>query len=114
MLALRLAPRPLNRLIPAVAFTWLGVGFLLFVSVLALDLARLAVQAAALVAEYWRARPEPPQDPERRVFVARALAGTAALATAGVSAYAFRKATGPAEITELPLRLERLPPALSG
>jgi len=114
MLALRLAPRPLNRLVPAAAFTWLGVGFLLFVSVLALDLARLAAQGAALLADYLRAAPEPPQDPARRVFVARALAGTAVLATAGVSAYAFRKATGPAEVSEVPIRLERLPPALSG
>jgi predicted MPP superfamily phosphohydrolase len=114
MLALRLAPRPLNRAIPVAAFTWLGVGFLLFIAVLALDLARLAVQAAALVADYLRAAPEPPQDPARRVFVARALAGTAVLATAGVSAYAYRKATGPAEVNEVPIRLARLPPALSG
>jgi predicted MPP superfamily phosphohydrolase len=114
MFALRLAPRPLNKLIPAVAFTWLGVGFLLFVSVLALDLARLALEGAGLLADYLRARPEPPADPARRVFVARALAGTATLAAAGVSAYAFRKATGPAEVSEIPVRLERLPRALSG
>ena len=114
MLALRLAPRPLDRIIPVAAFTWLGVGFLLFVAVLALDLARLAAEGATLLADYLRARPEPPADPARRVFVARALAGTAAVATAGVSAYAFRQATGPAEVSEVPVRLERLPPALSG
>ncbi len=114
MLALRLAPRPLDRLVPAVAFTWLGVGFLLFVAVLALDLARLAAEAASLVASYLRSTPEAPADPERRRFVARALAGTAAVATAGISAYAFRKATGPAEVNEVPVKLERLPAALSG
>lgn len=114
MAALRLAPRPLDRLVPAAAFTWLGVGFLLFVAILALDLARLAAEGATLLADYLRARPEPPQDPARRIFVARALAGTAAIATAGVSAYAFRKATGPAEVSEVPIRLERLPAALSG
>jgi hypothetical protein len=114
MLALRLAPRPLDRWIPAAAFTWLGVGFLLFVAVLALDLARLAAEGATLLADYLRSRPDPPPDPARRVFVARALAGTAAVATAGIAAYAFRKATGPAEVNEVPVRLERLPPALSG
>jgi predicted MPP superfamily phosphohydrolase len=114
MLALRLAPRPLNKLIPAAAFTWLGVGFLLFVAVLAFDLARLAAQGVTLLADYLRATPEPPQDPARRVFVARALAGTAVIASAGVSAYAFRKATGPAEVNEVPVSLERLPRALSG
>jgi predicted MPP superfamily phosphohydrolase len=96
------------------AFTWLGVGFLLFVAVLALDLARLAAEGATLLSDYLRARPDPPQDPARRIFVARALAGTAAVATAGISAYAFRKATGPAEVSEVPIRLERLPAALSG
>jgi predicted MPP superfamily phosphohydrolase len=114
MIAMRLAPRPLDRLVPAAAFTWLGLGFLLFVAVLALDLARLAAEGATLLADYLRARPEPPADPARRVFVARALAGTAVVATAGISAYAFRKATGPAEVNEVPVRLERLPPALSG
>jgi predicted MPP superfamily phosphohydrolase len=114
MLALRLAPRPFDRLVPVFAFTWLGVGFLLFVSVLALDLARLAAEGATLLADYLRSRPEPPQDPGRRVFVARALAGTAVVATAGISGYAFRKATGPAEVSEVPVKLERLPPALSG
>ncbi len=114
MLALRLAPRPFDRLVAIAAFTWLGVAFLLFVAVLALDLARLAAEGATLLADWARARPDPPDDPARRVFVARALAGTAVAATAGVSAFAFRSATGPAEISEVPVRLERLPRALSG
>jgi predicted MPP superfamily phosphohydrolase len=114
ILALRLAPRPLDRIVPVAAFTWLGLAFLLFVAVLALDLARLAVQSAALVADLARAHPDPPDDPARRIFVARLVAGTAVAATAGVSAFAFRSATGPAEIEEVPVRLERLPPALSG
>jgi predicted MPP superfamily phosphohydrolase len=114
MLALRLAPRPLDRIVPMLAFTWLGLAFLLFVAVLALDLARLAAHGAALVADWARARPDPPEDPARRIFVARALAGTAVAATAGVSAFAFRSATGPAEVNEVPVRLERLPPVLSG
>jgi hypothetical protein len=68
----------------------------------------------AWLADLVRATPEPPPDPERRRFVARALAGTAVLATGGTAAFAFRSATGPAEVTEVPVRLERLPPALSG
>src|SRR5512133_3548130 len=51
ILALRLAPRPLDRIIPVAAFTWLGLAFILFVAVLALDLARLAAQAAVLLAD---------------------------------------------------------------
>jgi uncharacterized protein len=114
MLALRFAPRPIARVVPVVAFTWLGLAFLLFSAVLFLDALRLAGAAASWLADWARARPEGPPDPERRVFVARLVAGTAALATGGASAYAFRSATGPAEVTEVPVKLERLPPALSG
>ncbi len=114
MLALRAAPRPLDRLVPIAAFTWLGLAFLLFVAVLALDLARLAAQGGALLADLLRSRPDAPDDPSRRLFVARALAGTAVAAAGGASALAFRSATGPAEVNEVPVRLERLPAALSG
>jgi predicted MPP superfamily phosphohydrolase len=114
MLALRFAPRPLAQLVPVIAFTWLGLAFLLFSAVLVLDAVRLAGQAAAWLAEWVRSQPEPPANAERRVFVARVVAGTATLATAGASAYAFRSARGPAEVTEVPVRLERLPKALSG
>jgi predicted MPP superfamily phosphohydrolase len=114
MLALRLAPRPFDRIIPVVAFTWLGLSFLLFVSVLALDLARLAAEGIALAMAHLRSIPEPPADPSRRIFVARALAGTAVAAAAGTSALAFRSATGPARVDEVPVTLERLPRALSG
>jgi predicted MPP superfamily phosphohydrolase len=114
MAALRLAPRPLDRLVPVLAFTWLGVAFLLFVAVLALDLARLAAQGVGIVADWMRHAPAPPEDPGRRVFVARALAGTALAATAGATAFSFRSATGPAQVTEQPVRLARLPQALSG
>jgi predicted MPP superfamily phosphohydrolase len=114
VVALRLAPRPLDRLLAIGAFTWLGLAFLLFVAVLALDLARFAAQAATWVAAWATSRPELPEDPGRRLFVARALAGTAVAATAGAAAFAVRSATGPAEVSNVPVRLERLPPALSG
>jgi len=112
--ALRFAPRPLAQVLPVVAFTWLGLAFLLFSALLVLDAVRLAAHGGTWLAEWLRARPDLPADPERRLFVARALAGTAVAATAGASAFAFRSATGPAEVTEVPVRLERLPRALSG
>jgi predicted MPP superfamily phosphohydrolase len=114
LLAFRFAPRPLSQILPIVSFTWLGLAFMLFTAVLLADAFRLIVQGGAWIAEWLRLRPDPPADPERRLFVARALAGTAAVATAGAAAFAFRSATGPAEVTEVPVKLERLPPALSG
>lgn len=113
MVAFRVT-RPLARIVPIVAFTWVGLAFLLLCVVAALDLARLAAAGASALAGWLRIRPDPPADPERRVFLARALAGTAIAATAGASSLAFRSATGPAQVTELSVRLERLPPALSG
>ncbi len=114
IIASRLAPRPFARVVPAVAFTWLGLAFLLFCAVVALDLAHLVASGASALADLLRAKPDPPADPGRRVFLARALAGSAALASTGASGFAFRSATGPAEVTEVPVRLARLPPALSG
>jgi predicted MPP superfamily phosphohydrolase len=115
MAAMRLAPRPIDRIVPAVAFTWLGLAFMLLCAALALDVVRLLATAGAWLADWARSAPRDPLvDPERRLFVARALAGTAVAATAGVGGFAFRTATGPAQITEVPVKLARLPPALSG
>jgi uncharacterized protein len=114
LVALRAAPRPLARIVPAVAFGWLGLAFMLFCALVAVDVVRVALHGSELLADWLRRRPDPPADPARRLFVARALAGGAALATGGAAALAFRAATGPAEISEVAVRLERLPPALSG
>jgi predicted MPP superfamily phosphohydrolase len=115
MAAMRLAPRPIDRILPAIAFTWLGVAFMLLCAVAALDLVRLLATAGTWLADWARsAPPDPPADPDRRLFVARALAGTAVAATAGAGAFAFRRATGPALVNEVPVKLARLPPALTG
>ncbi len=113
ILAVRLGSGWVARVLPIAAFTWLGTAFLLFCAVAALDLARVAAQGLALVLEWMRATPDAP-DPGRRAFLARAVAGGAVLAAGGTTALSFRSATGPAEITEVPIRLERLPPSLSG
>ncbi|HET6413803.1 MAG TPA: metallophosphoesterase [Anaeromyxobacter sp.] len=102
------------RLAPILAASWLGVAFILFCSVLAFDLVRLAGDGLAFILDWMRTRPDPPADPERRLVLARALAGGAALAAGGTTLFAVRSALGPAEIHEVPIRLERLPGALSG
>jgi uncharacterized protein len=114
MFAVRLGSGWVARLLPLAAFTWLGIAFLLFCAVAALDLARLAAQGVSLVAEWMRPTPDAAPDPGRRAFVARAVAGGAVLAAGGATALSLRSATGPAQITEVPVRLARLPPALSG
>jgi uncharacterized protein len=110
----RFASGRLARLAPVAAATWLGIAFVLFSTVLALDLVRLAGDGLAFVLAWMRAQPDPPADPERRVVIARALAGGAALVAGGTTAFSMRSALGPAEIHEVPVKLDRLPPALSG
>ncbi len=114
MFALRLGSGWVARVLPAAAFAWLGVAFVLFCVVAAIDLARLSIQLAAVFGDWLRQVPEPPADPSRRLFVARAVAGGAVVAAGGATALAVRSASGPAEIHEVPVRLARLPPALSG
>jgi predicted MPP superfamily phosphohydrolase len=102
------------RLAPIAAATWLGVAFVLFCTVALFDLVRVTGDGIGFLLKWMRTRPEPPSDPERRLVLARALAGGAALVAGGASAWGVRSALGPAEIEEVPIRLARLPPALSG
>jgi len=96
------------------AMLWLGISFLLFAALLAADAVRWAGSGASSIWEWLRRAPDPPADPERRLFVARAVAGGAALAVGGATAVAMRSALSDPEIHEVPVRLARLPPALSG
>lgn len=104
----------LARALPWFAYTWLGVAFLLFAALLAVDLARLAAAGGARLREWLAGAGDPPADPARRIFVARAAAGTTLAVVAAAAGAGVRRAAGPAEITEVPVRLPRLPPALDG
>ncbi len=110
----RRLPRPLPRFLPMAVFGWFGVAFLLFSALVAADLLRWGASGLAWMWEAARRIPDPPADPERRLFVARAVASGAALAAGGSSLYGVRSATGPPQVSEVPVKLSRLPPALSG
>ncbi len=110
----RLLPRPLPRFLPMAVFGWFGLAFLLFSALVAADLLRWGAAGLSWLWEAARRLPDPPADPERRLFMARAMASGAALAAGSGSLYGVRSATGPPQVTEVPLALSRLPPALSG
>jgi len=114
MILARLAGRPLVRVVPLAAFVWLGLAFLLFSTLLAVDAARLAAFGASSLADWLRRVPGAPPDPSRREFVARAVAGGALVVAGAAGLSSLRSATGPAHIEEVPVRLARLPRALSG
>ncbi|HET8734213.1 MAG TPA: metallophosphoesterase [Anaeromyxobacteraceae bacterium] len=96
------------------AMLWMGVAFLLLSSLVLVDLGRLAVSGVGALADWLRHAPEAPPDPERRRLVARAVAGGAVLVAGGAAAYSVSSALGDPQIHEVPVRLERLPRALSG
>jgi predicted MPP superfamily phosphohydrolase len=114
LLAARLAGRSWIRVVPSAAFLWMGIAFLLFATLLAVDIVRSGAWLSSWVADWFRQLPEPPADPARRLFVARAVAGGAVLVAGSAGLVSYRSATGPAVIEEVPIRLPKLPPSLSG
>jgi predicted MPP superfamily phosphohydrolase len=96
------------------AMTWMGVSFLLLSSLVLVDLLRLAALGGGALSDWFRHAPEAPADPERRLLVARAVAGGAVLAAGGAAAFSVSSALGDAEIHEVPVKLARLPRPLSG
>ena len=114
LFAARMAGRSWVRVIPSAAFLWLGVAFLLFATLLAVDVVRAGAWLSSWVADWFRQLPEPPADPARREFVARAVAGGAVLVAGTAGLVSYRSATGPAVIEEVAIRLPRLPPTRSG
>jgi predicted MPP superfamily phosphohydrolase len=114
MIVSRFADVPLARALPWIAFVWMGVAFLLFAALLVADAARVVAWAASHVRDWLAGADTPPPDPARRQLVARAVAGTALAVVATATGAGVRRAAGPAEITEVPVKLPRLPPALDG
>jgi predicted MPP superfamily phosphohydrolase len=53
-------------------------------------------------------------DEERRLFLARSVAGAAGLVSLGTSGYGVYRALGPPEVTEVAVQLPHLPKALDG
>jgi predicted MPP superfamily phosphohydrolase len=84
------------------AFIWMGLMFLLLVTLLGTDLVRLAAWLTA------RARAAP-VDAERRLVAARLAAGVAAALSGGLAAVALRAAHGPIAVKRVDVALARLP-----
>jgi hypothetical protein len=88
----------------------LGVGAIACVLFVARDLGRLAVRGARAAAR----RPAPPDDPERRQFLARVTGGAIGVAAVGGAALGAKTALGAHDVTTIEIALAKLPPALDG
>jgi predicted MPP superfamily phosphohydrolase len=123
MIGTRALPEAFETPLAWAGYLWLGVMFYLLVYLLILEVPRLVARLALRAR-----RPEPvaaggadvsvapelPDDPSRRLFLARSLAATAGVAAVGTVGYGVRQATGPIPIRRVPVTLDRLAPALDG
>ena len=114
MTLVRALPRGFAGPLAWIAFTWMGLGFILTVSVFAVDVMKwLGIGAASIWA--WIASPaKVPTDPARRELLAKGAAGAAAVLATGTGVVALRGGLGDVDVKEVPVTLERLPKELSG
>ena len=96
------------------SYLWMGVALCLVQAVLVAD----AVALALALYRRWKP-PAPveapaPADPERRIFLARTLAGGAFSLGGGTAFYGHWRAFAAPEVTEVEVKLPKLPRALEG
>jgi predicted MPP superfamily phosphohydrolase len=91
-------------------FFWLGFLFYLVLLLGCSDLGRLAAKLVRRL----RRRAKPEVDLQRRAFLARVVASSALMGTGAVTGLGVGSAFGDFRTPEVPVRLERLPRALSG
>ncbi|MCA9615172.1 MAG: metallophosphoesterase [Sandaracinus sp.] len=89
-----------------IAFVWMGAMFLLFVLLLPGELVRIGHAFAA--------SSDSLASPDRRAFLARAIASVALVGSTGLSAFAMFTALRPVAVKRVRVSLARLPAALSG
>ncbi|MCP3100864.1 metallophosphoesterase [Myxococcus sp. K15C18031901] len=119
-------PEQFEGLVTVAAYSWMGTALCLVIALGAMDLVRAAVLLAQRVrrqstptasvapAHAASAPIEQTVDEERRLFLGRALAGGAALAGGSLAAYGHWRAFAPPTVTELAVRIPKLPKALDG
>ncbi|MCK8503138.1 metallophosphoesterase [Myxococcus fulvus] len=111
-------PEQYGQTVTVATYTWMGVALCLVLALGAMDLARALLELGRRLRQR-RATPlaspnEEPIDPERRKFLGRALAGGAAIAGGGLASYGHWRAFAPPMMTEIAIRIPKLPRALDG
>lgn len=96
------------------AYVWMGLMFLLFMGLLAVDVARLLGWGARRGVAAARGHDEPGLDAERRAFMARVAGGTVVTAATGTLVMGMREALGELEVREVPIALSRWPRGMDG
>lgn len=105
--------------IAAVTLSWLGVTIYTLMVLVIVELTRwvMMMRRRAPVEAKGGGPADPPaaiENPERRLFIARATAAGALTFGGGVAAFGAFRAFNPPEVTEVPIKLLGLPKALDG
>lgn len=85
-----------------VGFTWMGLAFFLFVTLLAAEIPRLAFRMLA------------PADPLRRLFLSRSVTACVAVVGVGMGVFSFLNAARDPALLKIRITLPHLPKSLSG
>jgi hypothetical protein len=124
-------PERITGTVTVASYSWMGVALCLVIALLVLDVGRglaalarrvLPAKPSAPVASPAVASPDvapspspsPDVDESRRRFLARTMAGGAFVAGGGLAAYGSWRAFSPPLVTELAVRIPKLPKALDG
>ncbi|WP_163992952.1 metallophosphoesterase [Pyxidicoccus caerfyrddinensis] len=122
-------PEHLAEFVVVAMFSWMGVALCLVFALLVLDLGRGLVAvaqrlqarkatapttASGTVDSEKATSPAPVMDEQRRRFLARTMAGGAFIAGGGMAAYGSWRAFSPPLVTELAVKIPKLPRALDG
>lgn len=102
-------PTTVLRVAATALFVWLGASFYMVLVLALVDLGRGGLWLARR-----RGREQPPEDPQRRRFLARVAAGTAAATATAAAGWGVRSAFEDAEVTEVRVPVDGLPRRLSG
>ncbi|WNG38433.1 metallophosphoesterase [Archangium violaceum] len=117
-------PDALSGVLLVASYSWMGLGLFLLLALLVLDLGRGLVALgqrfrAPAVRESpstlsLEVPPSPLVDEERRRFLARVVAGSALVSGGGVALYGRWRAFAPPSVTEVAVKVPKLPKALDG
>lgn len=107
MIATRSLPRHIGGIVASVVYTWVGLAVLLFFLLLGSELVRLGAHGVTALLDR-------PLDGERRTFLSRAIAGAAGALAVGLGLVGTASALGEVAVRRVPVRLRRLPAALTG
>ncbi len=113
-IASRLIPREILGSVSLLAYFWLGTLFYLLIFLITWDSVRGITWSVKKIRKKRQTDTDKPSNETRRMFLQRVGAGACMMASTAVTGFGIRGAFAHPQTPEIPVRLKKLPPALSG